>query len=702
MRFAHFSFDPENDRLGEGPQSEVFKAVDSRLGRTVALKLLRPHIEFDPQATERFEREAKHTSNLAHPNIATIYEYGKDKGTSYIAMEYIEGRTLDKILKKDRMLGYEEGIRISLQVTAAMALVHERGLIHRDLKPANIMVLGDGSVKLLDFGICRSTGESNITQDGMLVGTVLYMAPEQVMGDDLDLRTDVFALGAVFYHAFTGELAFPGQSFPEVCMNILESTPRPPSEVRSGFPPGLERFIMSCLAREPSERFADAAVVHGALLGVAEELRLHSVGDATSTLRGHLTIPPFRVAAAADANVRAFAGGVRHDLEAELQRATDLRVALLKKDEEVPVVRGGFILRGQLEVKQDAATIDVTVERRGDQNGSLEELYCERIEHRDEDEWGLQAKLVGSLARSLRRRLAEVKVQAPRLETHDTAGAVNLARRAHEMLHRGTSKHLIASMSMMRKALELDPGCTLALAGQAEALVRKFLYWDGDRTFLRDARAAARRALTIDAFCAEAHTSLGFAHTMSANQTEAQREFRLAIQIDQEEWLAHRLLGAVLSRLGNYQEASPLLRRAIALRPTHIGSYDHLYGVLCRMDRYQEAIEIADQGISAARKHIAEVPDDIEARTHLALLYARMKLEDDARKAIGAARALAPKDAYTCFHSGCVHALLGEADEALALLKEAQERGFFLESEVVRNPDLEPLRGRTEFQALIR
>src|SRR5262245_41903932 len=225
MKFAHFEFDPEKDKLGEGPLSEVYKAVDLQLGRTVALKILRAHAEIDPQADHRFLREAKHTSNLAHEGIATIYEYGRDQGTSFIAMEYLQGRTLDKIIK-DQALGYEECIRIALSVSNALSLVHKHGLIHRDLKPGNIMVQDDGSVKLLDFGIARANNESNITQHGMLVGTVLYMSPEQVRGDDLDVRSDVFALGSVFYHAMTGALPFPGKSFPEVCMAILDCKPR--------------------------------------------------------------------------------------------------------------------------------------------------------------------------------------------------------------------------------------------------------------------------------------------------------------------------------------------------------------------------------------------------------------------------------------------------------------------------------------------
>ena len=251
MRFAHFQFDPKTDRLGEGPSSEVFRAVDTHLGRTVALKILRPHVEFDPRAQHRFEREAKHTSNLSHSNIATVYEYGQDRGTSFIAMEYLEGRTLDELIAERGRLAYEAGINIALQVTSAVAMVHSRGLVHRDLKPANIMVLEDGSVKLLDFGICRSKGDSNITQEGMLVGTVLYMAPEQVLGEEVGYRSDVFALGSVFYHAFTGELPFPGKSFPEVCMAILnDDGPRPPEEVRPGMPEVLSEFLMTCLPRK--------------------------------------------------------------------------------------------------------------------------------------------------------------------------------------------------------------------------------------------------------------------------------------------------------------------------------------------------------------------------------------------------------------------------------------------------------------------
>jgi serine/threonine protein kinase/tetratricopeptide (TPR) repeat protein len=702
MRFSHFEFDPKQDKLGEGPQSEVYRATDSRLGRTVALKILRPHVEFDPSAKERFEREAKHTSNLAHPNIATIFDYGQDRGTSYIVMEYLEGRTLDRILK-ERPLGYEEGLRIALQVTSALSLVHQRGLIHRDLKPANIMVMPDGAVKLLDFGICRSTGESSITQDGMLVGTVLYMSPEQVLGDDLSVATDIFAFGSVFYHAFTGELPFPGRSFPEVCMAILDSKPKPPSVVRSGFPETLGAFLMRCLSRDPQQRFQDGSAAHGALTAVADGLRIKTTNQHQTTIRGRVLVPPFTVGSGAKDD---FAGAVRKDLSSELSRSTELEISLVERDEPPLDATSFFVVRGALDLTGIDATLDYTLEHvnvngNGHGSGRRQEILCERIHHSDADEWSLQGKLVGSLARSVRKSIAEVALALDAPVLRDRELAERLTLHAHDVLHRGTSRHLMAAIASFRRAAEADTTYALAHAGMAEALVRKFLYWDGDRSFLREAREEAQVALALDDQCAEAHTSLGFAFALTGNMAEAEREYNVAIQIDHDEWLAHRLLGALLARLGNFKDASPLLRRAIALRPNHIAAYDHLYNVLNRLDAYQEAIQTADRGIQTARKHLLLVPDDQGARTHLALLLTRMGLVDEARAEIAKAREIAPRDAYTWFHTGCVEAVLGDADAALKALREAQIRGYYLQSELLRNPDFDLLRGRPEFQQLL-
>jgi serine/threonine protein kinase/thioredoxin-like negative regulator of GroEL len=705
MQFAHFQFDPETDRLGEGPLSEVFRAVDLQLGRTVALKILRGNVEIDPAADHRFLREAKHTSNLAHPAIATIYEYGKDQGTSFIAMEYLQGRTLDKIIK-EQTLGYEECVRIALQVTSALHLVHKTGLIHRDLKPGNIMVMDDGTVKLLDFGIARAKNESNITQHGMLVGTVLYMSPEQVRGDDLDARSDVFALGSVLYHTTTGQLPYPGKSFPEVCMAILDGKVKRPSQVRLGFPPALEEFVMKCLAANPDERFADAGAAHGALLSISDGVATHNGTVASGNLSGSILIPPLRCGGSHPQSCAVMAGSLRKDLAGAILRIKDLKASLLEDDALPDDIPFDYVLRCALDVVDAHGELDLLLERY-ESNASpgrtprLVDAWRDKVEYSDKNEFGLQEGLVRTALRAVKKHISEASLRPMQTAQRNEEGGRAHAARAHEILHRGTTKHLLASISSFRRAIDEDPFCAVAYAGMAEAMVRKYLYWDGETKFLDEAREEAARALALDPNCAEAHTSLGFAWHISGQTTDAQREYRLAIQIENDEWLAHRLLGAVLARAGNFKNASPLLQRAIALHPTHIGSYDHLYCVLQRMNRYEEAIQIADEGIGAARAHLAKAPDNMEARLHMAMLLARMGRGDEARTEIQRGRELAPKDGYTAFHAACVYAQIAELGEAIECLKTAQSRGYFIQAELARNTDLDVLRGLPEFQALV-
>ena len=701
MRFAHFQFDPETDRLGEGPLSEVYMAQDLELGRTVALKILRAHAEIDPQADLRFMREAQRTSNLNHKHITTIYEYAECDGTSFIAMEYLEGQTLDKIIKS-QSLGYEECVRIALQLTEALRVVHDAQLIHRDLKPGNILLQEDGNLKLLDFGIARARNETGITQQGMLVGTVLYMSPEQVRGEELDYRSDIFSLGAVLYHVMTGALPFPGESFPEVCMAILDGKKRRPSEVRPGFPQPLEDFLLKCLEPRSEARFADAEEAHGALATVAHRL----TGTSTtrpSALRGTLLLTEVQCGGPNPESCHIMAGGVRRDLQVELARNKGLNVILAEpQDEDLPPFE--YVITINLSAVTGSATLELCTGfyEPGESAPVRTRQVEDTVTAEDENEWALQEKLVRNAMRAIRRRLTEKPVRIDTSRDRKVEEALSLTAIARGKLRKGTTKHLLAATSTLRRALDLDRFCAPAYAALAEALVRKYLTWDGDPTFLDEARDNAAKALSLDARCAAAHTALGFANHVSGHTEDAQREYRLAMQLDDHEWMAHRLLGAIYAREGNFKGASPLLVRAIGQCPEHIASYDHLYVVLRRLNRYEEAGEYADQGIDVARRYLAKTPDDMDARVHMALLYARLGSADKARQAIEDARRRAPKDGYTAFHAACVYALLGDPLEAVACLKLSQARGYFIKSELTRNTDLDILHGLPEFQELAR
>ena len=530
----------------------------------------------------------------------------------------------------------------------------------------------------------------------MLVGTVLYMSPEQVRGDDLDARADIFSLGALLYHAIGGMLPFPGNSFPEVCMAILDGNPRPLSEVRSGLPPELDAFVKRCMAPDPAERYADATEAHAALVAVVDGLSSASGVLRSSHLSGTLAFAPLT----SSPEVSDLAAGVRKDVSTALKRS-GMTIELLDGEEPPAGLAADYLLRGELSLEGSRGVVEMALCPLRATNGEAE-VWHDRIERDDHDEWALQDDLVREAVRGLRRRLAEYSFQpSSPAAVRNPAKAHELADRGHVVLHKGLTKHLLASISLFRRALEEDPRCAVAYAGLAESLSRKFLYWDGDESFIDEARDNARRSLSLDSECAEAHTSLGFAYHLTGSVVDAQREYRLAIQHDNDEWLAHRLLGTMLSREGNFKGASPLLQRAIAIRPTYISTYDHLYHVLQRLDRYEEAIELADRGIAVAKKQLSKVPDDQDARVHLATLLARMGLRDEALAQVGVCREYGPKDGFTSFHVALVHAVLGEPEESLAALAAAQARGYYVKVEE-RSPEFDILRGLPEFQELLK
>src|ERR1700758_3181674 len=245
--------------LGAGGMGEVYRARDTRLERTIAIKILPASISTDPVAKQRFEREAKTISGLNHPNICTLHDVGSQDGVDYLVMECVEGETLGKRLEKGP-LPLAQVLKIGAQIAEALDKAHRNGIVHRDLKPGNVMLTVTGA-KLLDFGLAKPTAplatlatltamtpqQSPVTQAGTIVGTFQYMSPEQVEGKELDGRSDIFALGAVLYEMFTGRRAFEGKSQLSVASAILEKEPAPISAVKPLAPPALEYSIRKCL-----------------------------------------------------------------------------------------------------------------------------------------------------------------------------------------------------------------------------------------------------------------------------------------------------------------------------------------------------------------------------------------------------------------------------------------------------------------------
>jgi serine/threonine-protein kinase len=255
-------------KLGSGGMADVYLAEDQELGRRVALKLLNDRHAADDQFVERFRREAQSAAGLNHPNIVSIFDRGQAEGTYYIAMEYLDGRTLKELLVRNGPTPIPIAIDYARQILGALAFAHRNGIVHRDIKPHNIVVGSDGRLKVTDFGIARS-GASQMTEAGSIVGTAQYLSPEQARGAPVDARSDLYSLGIVLYEMLTGKVPFTGDTPVEIAMKHLSQIPDPPSKLRPDVPHDLDAVVMRALAKEPDQRYGSAEEMDADLARVA-------------------------------------------------------------------------------------------------------------------------------------------------------------------------------------------------------------------------------------------------------------------------------------------------------------------------------------------------------------------------------------------------------------------------------------------------
>ena len=285
-------------KLGAGGMANVYLAEDQELGRRVAIKILNDRHANDDQFVERFRREAKNAAALSHPNIVSIYDRGEAEGTYYIAMEYLDGRSLKELIVSRGDAPVAVVVEYARQILAALRFAHRHGIVHRDIKPHNVLVDGEGRVKVTDFGIARA-GTSQMTEAGSIVGTAQYLSPEQARGGDVDQRSDLYSLGVLMYEMLTGEVPFAGDTPVEIAMKHLSQTPAAPSTKRADVPRELDMVVMRALAKHPDDRYQSAEEMEADLdrvargVGVAPE----TAETATQIMRAPLAGPVAATAA---------------------------------------------------------------------------------------------------------------------------------------------------------------------------------------------------------------------------------------------------------------------------------------------------------------------------------------------------------------------------------------------------------------------
>ena len=518
--------------LGRGGMGAVYQAADSSLGRDVALKVLPPEVAGDPDRLERFRREARALAALNHPNIVTIYSVEQDGDTHFLTMELVSGKPLDAVIE-GRPMPLERVQTIARAVTDALSAAHDKGIIHRDLKPANIVQNDSGVTKVLDFGLAKMREPSGFpgasmtrleTQIGTIVGTPAYMSPEQIAGQDVDQRSDIFSFGVVLYEMVTGVRPFSGRSTLEMASSVLHDAPASVSVLRSTLPEELASVIGRCLEKSAGSRFASMSDVRQALDGIGR-------AGAPATAAGpSIAVLPFKNLST-DPDSEFFADGLAEEILNALAQVEGLRVAARAssfsfKGQTADVSEIGAklhvatVLDGS--VRRAGSKVRVTLQLVDARSGF--QLWSERYDRDMADIFDVQDEIARAVAGKLKVTLAGGASQRLAKQLTSNVEAYELYLRGRALITK-RGKHVGPGMECLKRAVELDPSFAVAWAGLADAFTVRG-YWGvappGET--MPKALTAARRAVALDPQLGEAHCALAAALLLWERDYEGARQ----------------------------------------------------------------------------------------------------------------------------------------------------------------------------------
>jgi non-specific serine/threonine protein kinase len=700
------------EKIGEGGMGVVWRAHDTRLDRPIAIKFLPDSVAADPARLSRFRAEAKVLASLSHPNIVTIHSIEESGGAPFFTMELVDGKPLDSLIPPGG-LGLSEFLHVAIPLCEALAAAHSKQVAHRDLKPSNVLVAGSGLVKVVDFGLARATPATPAPGDpekttvtarhvGVVSGTLAYLAPEQIRGEEGGAASDIFSLGVLLYEMASGRRPFRGGTAADVMAAILREPPRPLTELRADVPRRLDRVVLRCLERDPALRPAGVLEVRDELAALQRDASSMPAEGARS-----VAVLPF-ADMSQERDQDYFCEGIAEEILNALIRVEGLRVASrmssfrfrdVSMDSReigdrlgVNTLVEGSVRKVGSRLRISAQLVDVA--------GGFE-LWSERYDRELQDIFAIQDEIAQSVASALKGTLSPRERRAIKQVATADVRAYEFYLRGRKFFNQYGKRSVEFALQMFTRAIEVDASYALAWAGVADCC--SFLYMNAEHReeHRRRAEEASRTALEFDPDSAEAHTARGVALSLWARHDEAETAFEAALALNPRLFEAYYFYARDCFIRGELERAIELYEKASEVRPDDWQSPLLVAQLYDDLRRPEAAAVARRKGVSLSEARLEIAPDDVRA------LYmganGLVALGEAPRGLTWARRALeiAPDDTMLLYNVACIFSLAGETGEALGCLERAVQRGFAHKPWLERDSNLDPLRDDPRYRALL-
>ena len=691
-----------SDKLGEGGMGVVYKAEDSKLKREVAIKFLPNVISKSKEEKTRFENEAQAAASLNHPNIATIHAIEEKDNQIFIVMEFINGPELKDKIEENRIT-LEESLNIIEQIANGLSAAHHKGIIHRDIKSGNIMLTHSGQVKIMDFGLAKVKGSSQITKVGTTIGTAAYMSPEQAQGTKVDNRADIWALGVIFYELLTGQQPFKGEFEQAVIYSILNIEPDPVSTIKPDIPLKLEQIVKKLLSKDVDLRYQDVT----SFLNDLRDFK-NKKTDSKTDVEKTIAVLPFENISP-DKETDYFADGLAEELIINLSRIKEVSVVARtttmqykgsKKDIKTIGRELGirYIMEGSVRKFKDDLRISVQFidVAKGTQ------LWGETYKGKLADIFDIQEKVSKEIVDALMLKLSPVeKVELSKRPTLN-AEAFDCYLRGRNFLSNRTKSNLDFAILLFQKAVELDSRFAAAYAGLGEAYGTMYRDFDRQEPWLDKALDVSLKALMYDPSLSEAYASMGLAYFGKDQLDEALTASKKAIELDPNNINAYWILSRIYHSTDRDKDAANALEKLIKVNPGFLSAYPDLQMYYERLNEKDNYDRIIKEILIVYPEYLNLHPEDAYRRMSYAVTLA---ISGDKEKAVNEgekALELSPNDPVMMYYGACLYSRLMENERAVELITAAVKNGYENYEWIKRDPDFENIRKEPGYLKLIQ